>query len=165
MMLPAEVVDGVEVFSPENATTRSKWLAKNNKRKIKVSYEVWKNSISEKQRGYFFGCLIELVIEHCGDRLTEANKQQYATDLYAIHLKTISKVDGSASHRTLSQLTTVEAEEFFRDVREWASTFLGCWLPLPNEYTADMVFSAAAKSGPNPDADPAIIEPQIKSEK
>lgn len=174
LQLPAKSTGSWFEFDPRDMVTLAKWLAKHITKRIKVSFEVYSNSISEKQRNYFFGVIIEMILEAQGELINEPNKLQLERELSAIFNMVPGMLDPQKpSFKTLSQLSTVEAEEFFKNIRQWCQDFFsseehphGLFIPLPNEYDVGMVFSEAArkgskkdvKAGPDPDAPGDSIE-------
>ena len=87
----------------------------------------WSNKTSDKQRRYYWGCLIKAISDYSGYTEQETHEK-----MKEIHLRVTDK--GSPYNRSTQDLNTKEREEYHEDVRRWGSTVLGLYLPLPREY-------------------------------
>jgi hypothetical protein len=81
---------------------------------------------SNNQNRYYHGVVIQLISEHTGytpDETHDAMRMLFLRD------------DSRAvpTLRSTTDLSTVEFEEYMKNIREWASKELDVWVPEPNE--------------------------------
>jgi hypothetical protein len=98
-------------------------------KRVQETVERERKQGSKAQRGYYRGCVIYLIA---------ANTGQGADDVaYEMRRRFLSPIDDDGKKigipRSTSTLSTVEMEEYLSKIRQWASEFLGVYIPLPNE--------------------------------
>jgi hypothetical protein len=84
------------------------------------------------QRRYYFGVLVAMIAEAVGE-----DKEAVHEELKQMFLKDRSKAFPVT--RSTESLTTVEREEYHEKIRRWAASFLGLYLPLPNEVDMESI--------------------------
>jgi len=85
---------------------------------------------SGKQNRYYWPVVVGLLAEHCGytpEEMHEALKWKFLRTEVDSPLPTV---------RSTTSLSTVEFEEYQEQIRIWASSDLGVYIPLPNEVEA-----------------------------
>lgn len=88
-------------------------------------------SLSDKQRGYYRGVILPLISEYTGE------EPERLHDIFCtMFLKQDVVLKGFLVEivRTTSGLTTLEAEEYFRKIRQFAWDEYEIKIPLPNEH-------------------------------
>lgn len=78
---------------------------------------------------YYHGCIVEILANHTGFTKEEMHE--------ALKFKFLGEDDMITGLRKVyssKKLTTVQFEEYCSKIRAWASEYLGCYIPLPNEY-------------------------------
>jgi len=85
---------------------------------------------SNKQNKYYRGIVVALIAQHCGytpDRAHGALLMKF--------FKAVDPENGAEYIRStrLDQWKTIEWEEKMSEIRQWASEFLGLYIPKPNE--------------------------------
>lgn len=83
---------------------------------------------SVKQNNYYRGVIVPIIAEATGydeDSVHEALKEKFNPR------EVVFGVDKPIS---TTKMTTIQTEERNTKIREWASEFLHCYIPLPNEY-------------------------------
>lgn len=89
-----------------------------------------KRKRSMAENNYYWGVVLEVIREEMG-----LSPEEVHDFLKAKFLKREVQVKGKMFEiiRSTTDLSTVEMEEYLENVRRWASTELGCYIPLPNE--------------------------------
>ena len=85
---------------------------------------------------YYFGVIIEILSEHTGYTKEQVDKLLKEKFLFEIlHIPTKFGIQEVKIVRSKTELTTQEANEFYSQIRIWASCELepSCWIPEPNE--------------------------------
>lgn len=95
----------------------------------------FKKDRSNNQNRYYWGVIIKHISEHTGfnpEEMHEVLKHKFLR--YTVW---IPKKDGinemSVIAKSTAKLTTKQFEEFTSNIRQWASSDLGIFLPEPNE--------------------------------
>lgn len=95
----------------------------------------FKKDRSNNQNRYYWGVIIDLLSEHTGfirEEMHEVLKHKFLR--YTLW---IPKKDGvkeqSIIAKSTTDLTTKAFEQYMSDIRQWASSDLGLFLPEPNE--------------------------------
>lgn len=88
-----------------------------------------KNS-SDPQRRYYWAVICQIVGDNIGISPEDAHDS-----LKAKFLSSTIEREGQSFVvvKSTESLSTIEREDYHRDVREWASVFLKVYIPLPNE--------------------------------
>lgn len=108
----------------------AKVLNRFNGKDVQVAINLPKNPRSMNQNNYYWGVVIEILADFTGyiqDEMHEVLKGKFLSDE-----KEIAGEQIRFSHST-AELNTTEFEEYLKDIREWASVALDCFIPLPNE--------------------------------
>lgn len=95
----------------------------------------FKKDRSNQQNRYYWGVLIDLLSEHTGfnrEEMHEVLKHKFLRYTVWIPKKDNIK-EQSIIAKSTSKLTTKQFEEYQSQIRQWASTDLGLFLPEPNE--------------------------------
>lgn len=82
---------------------------------------------SDKENRYYWAVIVKTLADFCGytsEEMHEALKWQF--------LKVVTPGKPNKV-RSTSDLTTVEAEEYYESIRQWAAQEYGVIIPLPNE--------------------------------
>lgn len=89
-----------------------------------------KEARSNSQNAYYWGVIVNILSDETGytsDEIHELLKFKF--------LKSNISIKGKEyiTTKSTTELTTIAAEEFFSNIRQWASIELGIYIPLPNE--------------------------------
>ena len=96
-----------------------------NDKKVTLTIEQYKKTRSDNQNRYYWGVIIELLRNELGytaDEMHDALRLKF--------LRVRGKVD---TIKSTAKLSTVEAEEYYSQIRIWASSELNVQIPEPNE--------------------------------
>jgi len=88
---------------------------------------------SRRQLNYYWGVVIPILCESTGydrDSMHEVIKGKFYPKVEI--LETIVPIRSS-------KMTTIQIEERNNAIREWASEFLDCYIPLPNEVDYELL--------------------------
>lgn len=86
------------------------------------------------QQKYYFGVIVKIISDELGysvNQIHEMLKQEFLFEI--LHIKTKTGIKEKRIVKSTTEITTAEAEQFYSDIRQWASIELGCWIPEPNE--------------------------------
>lgn len=99
---------------------------------VTISLKFEKLTRSVVQNRYYFGVIIKILAEEIG--YTPEVMHDYMKKLF-LGYEEYDMPDGTEYHKLKSStnLSTQEAEEYYRQIREWAKDFLNVFIPLPNE--------------------------------
>jgi hypothetical protein len=89
-----------------------------------------RKNASDQQRRYYWAVICQIIGDSIGCTPEEAHDS-----LKAKFLSSVFERDGgtfTVIHST-EALSTIEREDYHRNIREWASLFLKAYIPLPNE--------------------------------
>lgn len=95
----------------------------------------YKQNRSNNQNAYYWGVIIELLSEHTGferDEMHEVLKHKFLRYTVWIPKKEGVK-EQSIIAKSTTKLTTKQFEEYQGQIRQWASSDLGLFLPEPHE--------------------------------
>jgi len=116
------------------------------------SPEILRNSISAKQRRYYRGVIVPLVASYA--TAGKESHDYYHEALLSQFAPKVSGPMGDVLLRTKDDsslcMNTVQAEEYFARIREWAGQWWSDaphhgFIPLPREYDVADVLAASAK--------------------
>jgi hypothetical protein len=103
-------------------------LSSLNDKRVEVVVRKEKSQRSLNQNSAYWGIVVEILSEHLGyDRENTHD---------ALRTKFLSRVDPSTGLtviRSTASLSTVEFMEYYEAIQRWASEFLNCQIPSPNE--------------------------------
>lgn len=101
-----------------------------------LTLEIIRPTRSIMQLRYYFGVVVKILSEETG----------YTPEVMHEHLKKIflgykeyDMPDGTTHIQIESTKgkTTVEFEDYLKEIRQWSGEFLNCYIPLPNETKFD----------------------------
>ena len=97
--------------------------------RVEVNFKRVSKKRSNPQNKYYWGVVLPLISKQIGYTVDETHEV-----LKYRHLNTTVGTDIKMDMiKKTSDLTTKEFEDYLKDVRTWASDFLGMCIPLPNE--------------------------------
>jgi hypothetical protein len=120
--------DGRLELEPVEADKRRRWLLTLQGKRVEVLVRPWRSKRSNEQNRYYRGVVIALIAEHLGYTNEEAHQ--------AVAWHFLRKPDEAGkppTRRSTTELDTQEMERYHEQVRTWAATDLGLYIPLPNE--------------------------------
>lgn len=127
-------------FRVLNSNLFTEELNRLGKGKYIISVDRYRKNKSNSQLGYYFSCVLPMFMQGAIDAGWEVTsldecdawlKSQFANrDLINKHSGEVIQVPALKR-----QMTTVEFSTFVNQVREWASEFLGVYIPEPGEQT------------------------------
>lgn len=88
---------------------------------------------SNAENRYYHGVVLELLSEYTGytaDEMHDILKAMFLSEKQRLKWDKRKKIQ---IQKSTSTLTTVQFEKFLEDVRRWAASELGCYIPNPNE--------------------------------
>lgn len=86
------------------------------------------------QQRYYFGVIIKILSDELGYspmQIHEMLKEEFLFEI--LHIRTKDNILQKKIVKSTTEITTAEAEQYYSDIRQWASMELGIWLPEPNE--------------------------------
>lgn len=98
-------------------------------------YSSDKKQRSGNQNRYYFGVMVDLISEYTGftrNELHEVLKHKFLRKTLWIPKKDGVKEQSIITYST-TDLTTKQFEDYLSEIRQWASSDLGLFLPEPNE--------------------------------
>jgi hypothetical protein len=96
---------------------------------------------SGNQNRYYWGVIIELLHEYNGDEKDKWHnrlKNQFLKEIHFVKGKE-GKIIEMQEDKSTTELDTKEFEEFLSQIRIWASSELGVWIPEPHEELHEQV--------------------------
>ncbi len=126
--IPARIEKGKLVW--ENPVLLTRQLSALNGKEVNVVIKQKGKSRSKNQNDYYFGVVIEILAQQTGysvDEMHEVMKAKFLSETRELAGESITVSKSTTS------LTTVDFEKYLSDIREWASVYLECYIPLPNE--------------------------------
>lgn len=112
----------IEIYDRKSLTSH----LKNLEGEIQLLVEKRKKIRSNDQNRYYWGVVIPLVADTVGydkESAHEALRIQFLMD----------RSQKLATLKSTSDLSTMEFEEYLKKIRQWASEYLGVYIPDPNE--------------------------------
>lgn len=112
------------------------YLEKSIGKLVTITVKIQMPTRSILQNKYYWGVIIKYLSEEIGyppDVMHDYMKESF------LGLQTYDMPDGTSYEKLKSttDLTTGEAEEYYRQIREWSKDFLNVLIPLPNESPFD----------------------------
>ena len=101
---------------------------------VEVTVEKYRKTRSGNQSRYYFGVIVKILSDELGytkDEIHEILKGKFLSEEIKVGDEVIRYAKSTTS------LKTDAFESLMTDIREWASTELGIFLPLPNEIVLD----------------------------
>lgn len=152
LRLPAKIIDGRLVF------TNREWVKMQIATLANADVEVVIRKpfrpVSKKQRGYYFGCVLPLVLDGLidmgYDEVDDINDaHEIIKELF--FKKTIfnKKLEQLEMVISITQANITEFEERMIKVRSWAQEYLGIIIPLPGTQAALNYEPVRQKPGDN----------------
>ena len=83
---------------------------------------------------YYFGVIVKILSDELGytpNEMHEILKMMFLSELRI--LKTKQGIKEIRIAGSTGEKTTIEIEDYYSRIREWASIYLGIYIPLPNE--------------------------------
>jgi hypothetical protein len=126
-------VDSAGTLHLDDRPALSRYLEGLTGRRVEVVVRELRRTRSHRQNRYYWGVVIALLAEHCGyepEEMHEALKLQFL------------RVPADEDHpletvRSTARLKTSEFEVYLEQIRRWAATEMGVYIPEPNEVDAD----------------------------
>uniref|UniRef100_A0A6M3JAI7 Uncharacterized protein n=1 Tax=viral metagenome TaxID=1070528 RepID=A0A6M3JAI7_9ZZZZ len=125
--------NGRLIFQPNSEQLYTRWLSDSENSFIKARfYRLGKNK-THKQCKTHFGLAIAIIREAMIDKGwaicgVAPNKEM----IHEILLKTCGGVGALGAMKGLSEMTTIEASQFFENIRDWAENELRIVIPDPD---------------------------------
>ena len=113
-------------YRPNDPTAFKLAFAKLEGQEVEVIVRKPKKHGSNNQRRYYFGVIVAMIAEEIGESRENTHDALKAKFLWDMSGE-IPKV------RSTTDLTTIETEEYYSQIRQWASEFLNVYIPKPNE--------------------------------
>jgi hypothetical protein len=127
-LVPARVEKGRLLW--KDPILLSRVLSTLNGKDVGIAIKPESKGATARQRRYYFGVIIKILCEFTGYSALEMHEI-----LKAMFLSDEKEIGGVVVRysRSTEELSTIEKEEYHTNIREWASTDLGIYIPLPNE--------------------------------
>lgn len=103
-------------------------ISKLEGKEIELTIRKKKSQRSINQNAAYWGLVIDILSEHLGYEREEVHDALRAKFLSHIDEKT-----GLTVIRSTTSLSTVEFMDYYSKIQRWASEFLNCYIPSPNE--------------------------------
>lgn len=120
--------DSDGIWHSENIDGFKLWLSRHAGKRAVMKLEKWYKKRTGKENRYYWSCIVTPLAEEFG-----YTKNEMHDSLKSLFLKI--EIPGKPP-RILStkDLTTIEAEKYYEDIRQWANIEYKIVLMLPNEY-------------------------------
>jgi hypothetical protein len=104
-------------------------------KEIFLTVSQWKNTRSNNQNNYYWGVVVKLLSETTGYTLQEMHEALKIKFLLKQNIVTINNETEVSlpTMKSTALMNTLEFEDYCKEIREWASADLNCFIPLPNE--------------------------------
>ena len=113
-------------FIPADPTAFRLVFAKLEGKAVEVVVRKKKNHRSGAQNAYYWGIVIDIISGATGFTPQESHD--------AMRFKFLTDIQGELPKvKSTSELTTVEFLDYIALIQQWASEFLDCYIPEPNE--------------------------------
>ena len=122
-------------FIPDNRDKYRNYLCAREEQIIECVFRPETKFKSDRERKYYWAVIIPILSEATGYREGEDGKyseqtmHQYIKEMFYPKVNVFGKevpIEGK-------NMTTIQTEEMYSKIREWAWEFLGCYIPKPNE--------------------------------
>jgi hypothetical protein len=125
--------EGRLMFQPNSAQLYTRWLLDSENSFVKCRLTRVGKSKTHKQCKTHFGLAVAIIREAMADKGwaicgVTPNKEM----IHEILLKSCGGVGPLGAMKRLSEMTTKEASQFFENIRDWAATQLGVYIPDPD---------------------------------
>ena len=127
-LLQAKIENGKILW--KNPIQLSKLLSGFNDKDVFITVKIAKHNRSLNQNAYYFGVVVEILAELTGyskSEMHEILKAKFLIDTGIVGNESVT------FSRSTTELDTSEFEKYINDIREWASSMLNCYIPLPSE--------------------------------
>jgi hypothetical protein len=112
----------------ENIDGFQNWLQHNHDKRTVMKLAKWYKQRTKPENAYYWACIVEPLSNEFGYTKTEMHES-----LKSIFLKI--EIPGKPPKiLSTTELTTLEAEKYYEEIRIWASSEYKIRLMLPNEY-------------------------------
>lgn len=88
------------------------------------------------QNKYYWSVIIETLVNHNNSGYTRNEWHEILKSMFLSEVKMLSTKHGLKEIRipiSTTEISTVGAEDYYSQIRQWASIELSCWIPEPNE--------------------------------
>lgn len=122
-------------FVPENKDKFRSFLCAREGKVLECVFRPETKLKSDSQRRYYWAVIIPILCEATGygdfpnTALHPGQMHNYIKEMFYPKINILGRevpVEGKS-------MTTIETEEMYTRIREWAFEFLNCYIPLPNE--------------------------------
>ncbi len=100
--------------------------AKFEDKEVAVTVSRWTKQRTDNQNKYYWGVVLKIIGDEIGDE-SESVHRSLAVLFLTDRTNKLPKV------KSTTHLDTAEFEEYLIKVRQWASSEMGIYIPLPNE--------------------------------
>ncbi len=102
---------------------------------VQITIEKKKKQSTPAQRKYYWPVIVTLIDDFINGHSTVAGREEVHAMLKGMFLQREREILGVVIKYTASteKLTTVQRENYHFECRNWAQSFLGLSIPLPNE--------------------------------
>jgi hypothetical protein len=117
-----------------DSPTDFKWHLSGLKGAVQVTVAKKRKPRSLEENNYYFGVIIKILSEEIGE-----DREILHENLKAMFLKVITYKSMRGKNykfervKSTTELSTIEAETYYEEIRQWAMEFLGVFIPLPNQ--------------------------------
>jgi hypothetical protein len=98
------------------------------------------------QNAYFHGVIIPIIDEETGNYNQAYTKQEMAKKFATTTVVLGTGEEGELTQGT-HEMNTKEMTEYIDKIRLWASEFLGCYIPLPDDPPDEILIQMSEKHG------------------
>jgi len=115
-------------LNPDNPYRYIAHLAKYEGQHVEIVVRKPKSRRSMAQNAAYWGIAVEILANHLGydkDMMHEALKYKFASRL--------DPDTGLMRYNNSRKMDTVRFAKYYEDIQRWASEFLNCYIPSPNE--------------------------------
>ena len=120
--------DSDGIWNSENPQMFKQFLAKNSNKRAVLKVKKWYPNRSLAENNYYWACIVTILADEFG-----YSKEEMHESLKSIFLK-VETPGKPPKILSTSDLTTIEAEKYYEEIRTWASVEYKIRLMLPNEF-------------------------------
>lgn len=118
------------------AAKLKEWIEKYKGQQVTISFKLKGKKRSNNQNSFYWGVVVDMIMKRLNDLghdLTPEETHDFLKGRF-----NFKEIEAVADHfievpRSTSRLDTLEFIEYIEKIQVWASTFLGLYIPEPNE--------------------------------
>jgi len=114
-------------FIPDNRDKYRNYLCAREGRVVECVFRPETKCKSDRERKYYWAVIIPILSEATG--YGDQSMHEYVKEKFYPKFSVLDKIIPIEG----KNMTTIQTEEMYSKIREWAWEFLNCYIPKPNE--------------------------------